>query len=79
MLMERSGKKRTIWDELKPVPLDTQRIENLFENKAKDIMNKVCIRNNLVRCLKNTIVLEQKKLLFRKSFSRIILCFNLRL
>lgn len=48
MLVERSGKKRTIWDELKPVPLDTQRLENLFENKAKDIMNKVCITNKLV-------------------------------
>uniref|UniRef100_A0A2L2Y6M8 FH1/FH2 domain-containing protein 3 n=1 Tax=Parasteatoda tepidariorum TaxID=114398 RepID=A0A2L2Y6M8_PARTP len=40
MLMDRSGKKRTIWDELKPVPLDIQRLENLFENKSKDIMSK---------------------------------------
>lgn len=39
--MERSGKKRTIWDELKPIQIDTQRIENLFESKAKDIMSKV--------------------------------------
>ncbi|XP_035213596.1 FH1/FH2 domain-containing protein 3-like, partial [Stegodyphus dumicola] len=40
MLLERSGKKRTIWDELKPVELDVKRLENLFENKAKDIMSK---------------------------------------
>ncbi|CAL1268047.1 unnamed protein product [Larinioides sclopetarius] len=40
MLMERAGKKRTIWDELKTVPLDTQRLENLFESRAKDIMSK---------------------------------------
>ncbi|XP_054714524.1 FH1/FH2 domain-containing protein 3-like [Uloborus diversus] len=40
MLMERSGKKRTIWDELKPINLDTQRIENLFESKAKDVLSK---------------------------------------
>ncbi|GIY59371.1 hypothetical protein CDAR_33701 [Caerostris darwini] len=40
MLMERAGKKRTIWDELKPVPLDTQRLENLFESRAKDILSK---------------------------------------
>ncbi|GFR13397.1 hypothetical protein TNCT_72421 [Trichonephila clavata] len=40
MLMERAGKKRTIWDELKPVNLDTQRLENLFESRAKDILSK---------------------------------------
>ncbi|GIY01037.1 hypothetical protein CEXT_20191 [Caerostris extrusa] len=36
----KSGQKRTIWDELKPVPLDTQRLENLFESRAKDILSK---------------------------------------
>jgi hypothetical protein len=31
----------SIWDEIKPVPLDTQKLEHLFESRAKDIINKV--------------------------------------
>lgn len=40
-LLKRIGRKKTIWDELKPVPVDTQKLEHLFENRAKDLMNKV--------------------------------------
>lgn len=40
-LLKRIGRKKTIWDELKPVPVDTQKLEHLFENRAKDVMNKV--------------------------------------
>ncbi|GIX79290.1 hypothetical protein CDAR_290451 [Caerostris darwini] len=36
------GKKKTIWDELKPVPVDTQKLEHLFENRAKELVNKKC-------------------------------------
>ena len=32
-----------IWDELKPVCVDTQKLEHLFESRAKDIITKVCI------------------------------------
>lgn len=32
-----------IWDELKPVSVDTQKLEHLFESRAKDIITKVCI------------------------------------
>ncbi|XP_023217060.1 FH1/FH2 domain-containing protein 3-like isoform X2 [Centruroides sculpturatus] len=39
-LLKRAGKHKTIWDELKPVQVDTQKLEHLFENRAKDIMNK---------------------------------------
>lgn len=40
MLLNRAGIKRTIWDELKIIPVDTQKLEYLFESRAKDIMNK---------------------------------------
>lgn len=33
--------KTLIWDELKPVNVDTQKLEHLFENRAKDLMSKV--------------------------------------
>jgi len=29
-----------IWDELKPVSVDTQKLEHLFESRAKDIITK---------------------------------------
>ena len=32
-----------IWDELKQVSVDTQKLEHLFESRAKDIITKVCI------------------------------------
>lgn len=40
-LLSRIMKKKTIWDEIKAVPIDTQKLEHLFENKAKEINNKV--------------------------------------
>ena len=36
-LLAKLTKKKTIWDEIKPVPIDTQKLEYLFESKAKDI------------------------------------------
>lgn len=31
-----------IWDELSPVSVDTQKLEHLFESRAKDLITKVC-------------------------------------
>lgn len=36
-LLNKLTKKKTIWDEIKPVPVDTQKLEYLFESKAKDL------------------------------------------
>lgn len=30
-----------IWDELRPVDVDTQKLEHLFESRAKDLISKV--------------------------------------
>lgn len=32
---------KTIWDELPPSTIDTQKLEHLFESRAKDMMTKV--------------------------------------
>lgn len=32
---------KTIWDELPKTSIDTQKIEHLFESRAKDLMTKV--------------------------------------
>lgn len=32
-----------IWDELNPVIVDTQKLEHLFESRAKDLISKVSI------------------------------------
>lgn len=37
-LLSKLTKKKTIWDEIKPVQLDTSKLEYLFESKAKDLM-----------------------------------------
>lgn len=35
-------KSSLIWDELNPVSVDTQKLEHLFESRAKDLLTKVC-------------------------------------
>ena len=40
-LLSRIMKKKTIWDEIKHIPVDTQKLEHLFESRAKEIINKV--------------------------------------
>lgn len=37
-LLSKLTRKRTIWDEIKPVQVDTQKLEQLFESKAKDLL-----------------------------------------
>lgn len=37
-LLSKLTKKKTIWDEIKPIQVDTQKLEYLFESKAKDLL-----------------------------------------
>ncbi|XP_076311120.1 FH1/FH2 domain-containing protein 3-like isoform X2 [Tachypleus tridentatus] len=39
MLIKRLSKKKTIWDELNPAAVDIQKLEHLFESRAKEIIN----------------------------------------
>lgn len=39
---------KTIWDELPPANVDTQKLEHLFESRAKDLMTKVGFSGNYV-------------------------------
>lgn len=38
----------TLWDELKPVPVDTQKLEHLFESRSKDLITKVSASRRLI-------------------------------
>ncbi|GAB6024808.1 hypothetical protein CHUAL_009928 [Chamberlinius hualienensis] len=51
-------KKLSIWDELKAVNIDTQKLEHLFENRAKDLMNK---KQQDMNRNKEIIVLDPKR------------------
>lgn len=42
--LQNVGTDGMIWDELKPVQIDTQRLEHLFESRAKDSLTKVIFR-----------------------------------
>ena len=42
-LLSRLKRKKTIWDEVKPVPIDLQKLEFLFESRSREVMNKVCV------------------------------------
>ena len=42
-LLSRIMKKKTIWDEIKNISVDTSKLEHLFENRAKELINKVLI------------------------------------
>lgn len=41
IILTRLDKNKMIWDELLPVPVDTQKLEHLFESRAKDLITKV--------------------------------------
>ena len=41
IILSRLDKNKMIWDELLPVPVDTQKLEHLFESRAKDLITKV--------------------------------------
>jgi len=40
-ILARLDKHKMIWDELMPVAVDTQKLEHLFESRAKDLITKV--------------------------------------
>lgn len=40
-ILARLDKHKMIWDELSPVTVDTQKLEHLFESRAKDLITKV--------------------------------------
>lgn len=40
-ILARLDKHKMIWDELAPVAVDTQKLEHLFESRAKDLITKV--------------------------------------
>lgn len=42
-ILSRLKRKKTIWDELTPFHVDTEKLEHLFENRTKEIVNKVSI------------------------------------
>lgn len=46
-LLAKLTKKKTIWDEIKPATVDTQKLEYLFESKAKDLLSLSRSRNGL--------------------------------
>ncbi|XP_076323341.1 FH1/FH2 domain-containing protein 3-like isoform X2 [Tachypleus tridentatus] len=39
ILVSKLSNKKTIWDEIKPTIVDTQKLEHLFESRAKEIVN----------------------------------------
>lgn len=41
IILSRLEKNKMIWDELAPVVVDTQKLEHLFESRAKDVAAKV--------------------------------------
>lgn len=43
-ILARLDKRKMIWDELMPVAVDTQKLEHLFESRAKDLITKVSLR-----------------------------------
>lgn len=45
----------TIWSSISPVAIDTRKFEHLFESRAKDFQQKVCvISGNVLKCDENT-------------------------
>ena len=42
-ILSRLKRKKTIWDELTPFRVDTEKLEHLFENRTKEIVNKVSV------------------------------------
>lgn len=41
IVITKLNSKQLIWDEMYPVIVDTQRLEHLFESRAKDLITKV--------------------------------------
>ncbi|XP_058792186.1 FH1/FH2 domain-containing protein 3 isoform X2 [Phymastichus coffea] len=58
IILSRLDKHKMIWDELSPVPIDTQKLEHLFESRAKDLITK---KQQEMNKNKEIIVLDHKR------------------
>ncbi|PBC29729.1 FH1/FH2 domain-containing protein [Apis cerana cerana] len=58
IILSRLDKNKMIWDELLPVPVDTQKLEHLFESRAKDLITK---KQQEMNKNKEIIVLDHKR------------------
>uniref|UniRef100_A0A0C9QDF3 FHOD3 protein n=2 Tax=Fopius arisanus TaxID=64838 RepID=A0A0C9QDF3_9HYME len=58
IILSRLDKNKMIWDELQPVPVDTQKLEHLFESRAKDLITK---KQQEMNKNKEIIVLDHKR------------------
>ncbi|XP_043278309.1 uncharacterized protein Fhos isoform X2 [Venturia canescens] len=58
IILTRLDKNKMIWDELLPVPVDTQKLEHLFESRAKDLITK---KQQEMNKNKEIIVLDHKR------------------
>ncbi|XP_026297174.1 FH1/FH2 domain-containing protein 3 isoform X1 [Apis mellifera] len=59
IILSRLDKNKMIWDELSPVPVDTQKLEHLFESRAKDLITKE--KQQEMNKNKEIIVLDHKR------------------
>ncbi|XP_012281842.1 uncharacterized protein LOC105700527 isoform X3 [Orussus abietinus] len=59
IILSRLDKNKMIWDELSPVPVDTQKLEHLFESRAKDLITKQ--KQQEMNKNKEIIVLDHKR------------------
>ncbi|XP_024946299.1 uncharacterized protein LOC107273227 isoform X3 [Cephus cinctus] len=59
IILSRLEKNKMIWDELSPVPVDTQKLEHLFESRAKDLITKE--KQQEMNKNKEVIVLDHKR------------------
>ncbi|XP_050465516.1 uncharacterized protein LOC126858896 isoform X4 [Cataglyphis hispanica] len=57
-ILARLDKHKMIWDELSPVTVDTQKLEHLFESRAKDLITK---KQQEMNKNKEIIVLNHKR------------------
>ncbi|XP_025263114.1 uncharacterized protein LOC105251013 isoform X2 [Camponotus floridanus] len=57
-ILARLDKHKMIWDELSPVAVDTQKLEHLFESRAKDLITK---KQQEMNKNKEIIVLNHKR------------------
>ncbi|XP_065215824.1 FH1/FH2 domain-containing protein 3-like isoform X3 [Planococcus citri] len=59
IVMAKLNSKQLIWDEMFPVSVDTQRLEHLFESRAKDLISKE--KQHEMNKSKEIIVLDPKR------------------
>ncbi|XP_033224788.1 FH1/FH2 domain-containing protein 3 isoform X2 [Belonocnema kinseyi] len=58
IILSRLNQNKMIWDELSPIPVDTQKLEHLFESRAKDLITK---KQQDINKSKEIIVLDHKR------------------